>query len=117
MGKLVGVEEEKFEKSYKLKMWHQFQIQNFSTFKDGRLTSNLGLKCWVFWIFVYKGFSIIFFVLQKSIYNSKKKTKKVFFTEIKLPTERKCKKCCKEKRCKRAILEGAEKLQMKVHES
>ena len=42
-GKLVGVEEDFFQ-SYKLKLWHRNQIQNLSTFKDGRLTSNLDLK-------------------------------------------------------------------------
>ena len=39
---LVGEEEEKTEKIYKFKVSHRFQIQHFSTFKDGRLTSNLG---------------------------------------------------------------------------
>ena len=43
-GKLVGIEEGKTEKSYKLKVSRRFQIQNFSTYKEGRLTSNLGLK-------------------------------------------------------------------------
>ena len=33
----IVVEEEEFDKSYKLKVWHRFQIQNFSTYKEGRL--------------------------------------------------------------------------------
>ena len=43
-GKLLGVEDEKIEKSDKLKVWRRFKIQNFSTYKKGRLTSNLGLN-------------------------------------------------------------------------
>ena len=43
-GKLVGVEEEICWKSYKLKVWHRFQNHNFMTYKEGRLTSNLGLQ-------------------------------------------------------------------------
>ena len=30
---IIGVGEENFLASYKLKVWHRFQIQNFSTFK------------------------------------------------------------------------------------
>ena len=33
----MGVEKEKIEKSYKLKVWRRFKIQNFSTYKEGRL--------------------------------------------------------------------------------
>ena len=61
----MGVDEEKIEKSYKLKVWRQIQIQNFSTSKEGRLTLNLGLKMLVPLLIVYKGFLVIFFVLQK----------------------------------------------------
>ena len=53
--KLVGVEEEKIEKSYTFKVWCRIQIQNFSTHKVGRQMSNLGLKNVGPLLFVYKG--------------------------------------------------------------
>ena len=49
---------------------------------DGRLTSNLGPL-----LFVYKGFLVIFFVLQKKI--QLKKNPKKSFSHKKFPTERK----------------------------
>ena len=66
----MGVEKEKIEKSYKLKVWRLFQIQNFSTYKEGRLTSNLALK--------NVGVQGLVIFLQKKIVTVKK-FNKVFF--------------------------------------
>ena len=60
-------------------------------------------------LFVYRGFLVMFFVLQNKICNNKKSSKKVFFAK-KLFTERKFEKCCEaKKRCTGVILLGAEK--------
>ena len=79
-GKLVGVEEEIFWKSYKLKVWHRFQNHNFITYKEGRLTSNLGLKNVGYLTFCISG-------VLSNIFGF---TKKLFFkTQKKLPVEHK----------------------------
>jgi len=51
-------------------------------------------------LFVYKGFLVIFLVLQKNIfYDSKKKFQKsLFFHKKKVSTERKFEKCCEAKK-------------------
>ena len=104
-GKLGRVKEEKNEKSYKLKVWHRIQIHYFSTFKDGRLTSTLGLKK----LFVFKGFLVKKFVLQKKIYNSKKNFKKRLFHKKKFLLNVNLKKCCESKKMHEGHMSGRRK--------
>ena len=48
-------------------------------------------------LFAYKGFLVIFFVLQKKIWNSKKNPKKSF-SQKKTFTESRFEKCCEAKK-------------------
>ena len=78
----VKVEEEKNEKGHKLKVWLRFQIQNFSTFKDGRLTSNSDLKNVGSLYFLYiRGLSDIYGLTKKTFNSKKKKSIEIFFTK------------------------------------
>ena len=107
-GKLVGVEE---EKSYKLKVWHRFQIQNISTFKDGRLTSNLellGPK-----LFVCKGFLVLFLYYKKKDFNSKKISKQIFFHKKNLTTERQIEKWYEAKKMYKGHISGRQNISIR----
>ena len=60
-------------------------------------------------LFVYRGFLIIFFVLQKKFCIRKENSKKVFFTKKKLFTERKFEKCCEAKEMHKGHITGRRK--------
>ena len=89
-GKLVGVEEEIFWKSYKLKLWHRFQNHNFITYKEGRLTSNLGLQN-------VGSLTFCIVIVKKIVY------KKKLFTEHELE------KCCEAKNMHKGHIIGRRK--------
>ena len=109
----MGVEEDFFWKSYKLKVWHRFQNHNFITYKKGHLTSNLGLKNVGSLTFCTKGVLInIFLFYKKKIIEVKKFQKslfhkKNFFLKVNL------KNVVKQKRCTRAILVAEKKFNQK----
>ena len=88
----MGVEEEKIEKSYKLKVWRRFQIQNFSTYKEGQLTSNLGLT----------NVGSLTFCIYGVLSNIFCFTKKLF-------TKNKFEKCCEAKKMHKGHISGRRK--------
>ena len=61
------------------------------------------------YLYVYKGFFVIFFVLQKYNYNSEKFPKKAFSQKKKLPNERKYKNCCEAKNMHKGHISGCRK--------
>ena len=68
---------------------HRCQIQNFSTYREGRLTSNLGHRNVGSVIFCIAGLLInIFCFTKKCFYDGKTKFKKSFFSK-EFYTERK----------------------------
>ena len=100
-GKLVGEEEEIFRKSYKLKVWHRFQNHNFITFKEGRLTSNLGLQnVGSLTLCIYGGYSKKICFTKKNIVTVKKNPKKPF-SQKNFLLNMNLKNVVKQKRCTR----------------
>ena len=64
-------------------------------------------------LFVYEGFLVIYFVLQKKkIRNNKKKFQKNLFHKKKLFTERKFEKCCEAKKMHKGHITGRRKLKV-----
>ena len=61
-------------------------------------------------LFVYKGFLVIFLVLQQIFFhNSKKNNKKKAFSQKKLFTAGKFEKCCEAKKMKKGHISGRRK--------
>ena len=90
--KLEGVEEDKIEGVT------QISNSNFSTYKDGCLTSNFGLKNVRFLTFCIQGVLSNIFCLKKNIYITIKKIQKKSFSQKKISTECKYQKCCEAKK-------------------
>ena len=65
---------------------------------------------------VYKGFLVIYFVLDKKIYNSKQNPKMSFYKKNFLLNVN-LKNVVMQKRCTRAILVGAEKIQIRKNQN
>ena len=81
-GKLVGVEEEIFWKSYKFKVWSISKSQFYHLQRRTSDVKSRPSKCWVPYFLIIGGAIVEIFVLQKKKFNSNKFfSKKTFFAK------------------------------------
>ena len=79
-------------------MWHRFQNHNFITYKEGRLTSNLGLQnVGSLTFFIIGGYSKKFSLTKKKL-TVKFFFQKSLFHKKKLFTDHEFEKCCEAKK-------------------
>ena len=72
-----------------MKVWHRFQNHNLITYKEGRLTSNLGLQNVGSLTFCNREV-----IVKKNCFTTVKKIPKKSFSQKQLFIERKFEKCC-----------------------